>query len=97
MTRRSVVLCSLLVPSVAHAQTHAPTVPQKPTKPMIDAAERYFRDGVRFTEEGNYDAARVSFEAGYKLSGEPDFLHNLLGPPSDKGSLATPSASRSGI
>ena len=44
---------------------------------MIDAAERYFRDGVRFTEEGNYDAARVSFEAGYKLSGEPDFLHNL--------------------
>ena len=56
MTRRSVVLCSLLVPSVAHAQTHAPTVPQKPTKPMIDAAERYFRDGVRFTEEGNYDA-----------------------------------------
>jgi hypothetical protein len=64
--------------SVVHAQTIAPTVPQKPTKPMIDAAERYFRDGVRFTEEGNYDAARVSFEAGYKLSGEPDFLHNLL-------------------
>ena len=56
MTRRSVVLCSLLVPSVVHAQTVTPTVPQKPTKPMIDAAERYFRDGVRFTEEGNYDA-----------------------------------------
>ena len=42
--------------SIASAQTVAPTVPQKPTKPMIDAAERYFRDGVRFTEEGNYDA-----------------------------------------
>jgi tetratricopeptide (TPR) repeat protein len=71
-------LCAALAaPSVVHAQTIAPTVPQKPTKPMIDAAERYFRDGVRFTEEGNYDAARVSFEAGYKLSGEPDFLHNL--------------------
>ncbi len=67
----------LLSCSLASAQTVAPTVPQKPTKPMIDAAERYFRDGVRFTEEGNYDAARVSFEAGYKLSGEPDFLHNL--------------------
>jgi tetratricopeptide (TPR) repeat protein len=71
-------LCALLAArAVVHAQTIAPTVPQKPTKPMIDAAERYFRDGVRFTEEGNYDAARVSFEAGYKLSGEPDFLHNL--------------------
>ena len=70
-------LCAVFFASVVHAQTVAPTVPQKPTKPMIDAAERYFRDGVRFTEEGNYDAARVSFEAGYKLSGEPDFLHNL--------------------
>jgi tetratricopeptide (TPR) repeat protein len=55
---------------------------------MIDAAERYFRDGVRFTEEGNYDAARVSFEAGYKLSGEPDFLHNLSWTAERQGQLA---------
>ena len=75
--RLAAFLCAVSFASVVHAQTVAPTAPQKPTKPMIDAAERYFRDGVRFTEEGNYDAARVSFEAGYKLSGEPDFLHNL--------------------
>ena len=78
----------LLSCSLASAQTVAPTVPQKPTKPMIDAAERYFRDGVRFTEEGNYDAARVSFEAGYKLSGEPDFLHNLSWTAERQGQLA---------
>jgi hypothetical protein len=71
--RLAAFLCAVSFASVVHAQTVAPTAPQKPTKPMIDAAERYFRDGVRFTEEGNYDAARVSFEAGYKLSGEPDF------------------------
>ena len=49
------VVALLAAPSIVHAQPVA-TVPQKPTKPMIDAAERYFRDGVRFTEEGNYDA-----------------------------------------
>ena len=81
-------LCALSAASVAHAQPVLPTAPQKPTKPMIDAAERYFRDGVRFTEEGNYDAARVSFEAGYKLSGEPDFLHNLSWTAERQGQLA---------
>jgi hypothetical protein len=54
--RLAAFLCAVSFASVVHAQTVAPTVPQKPTKPMIDAAERYFRDGVRFTEEGNYDA-----------------------------------------
>ncbi len=48
----SLAIAMLLSLSQAIAQ---PTVPQKPTKPMIDAAERYFRDGVRFTEAGNYD------------------------------------------
>ena len=78
----------LALSTAAYAQTVALTVPQKPTKPMIDAAERYFRAGVRFTEEGNYDAARVSFEAGYKLSGEPDFLHNLSWTAERQGQLA---------
>ena len=55
MKRASVALV-LALSTAAYAQTVVPTVPQKPTKPMIDAAERYFRDGVRFTEEGNYDA-----------------------------------------
>jgi len=76
MRNLGVVLMAFAASSV-HAQTIAPTAPQKPTKPMIDAAERHFHDGVKFTEEGNYEAARVCFESGYKLSGEPDFLHNL--------------------
>ena len=54
--RLAAFLCAVSFASVVHAQTVAPTAPQKPTKPMIDAAKRYFRDGVRFTEEGNYDA-----------------------------------------
>ncbi len=86
--RLAAFLCAVSFASVVHAQSIAPTAPQKPTKPMIDAAERYFRDGVRFTEEGNYDAARVSFEAGYKLSGEPDFLHNLSWTAERQGQLA---------
>lgn len=67
------VLCLVLtLPLTAVAQSAAPIAPLKPTKPMIDAAERHFHDGVKFTEEGNYEAARVCFESGYKLSGEPD-------------------------
>jgi tetratricopeptide (TPR) repeat protein len=86
--RRALLLGSLLVGSVVHAQTITPTAPQKPTKPMIDAAERHFHDGVKFTEEGNYEAARVCFESGYKLSGEPDFLHNLSWTAERQGQLA---------
>ena len=81
-------LCAVSAASVAHAQTIAPTAPQKPTKPMIDAAERHFHDGVKFTEEGNYEAARICFESGYKLSGEPDFLHNLSWTAERQGQLA---------
>jgi tetratricopeptide (TPR) repeat protein len=77
-----------LAPALASAQTIAPTAPQKPTKPMIDAAERHFHDGVRFTEEGNYEAAKICFESGYKLSGEPDFLHNLSWTAERQGQLA---------
>lgn len=75
--RLAAFLCAAFFSSLVHAQAVAPTAPQRPTKPMIDVAERHFHDGVKFTEEGNYEAARVCFESGYKLSGEPDFLHNL--------------------
>ena len=87
---RRFLLISLLClsPVLASAQTIAPTAPQKPTKPMIDAAERHFHDGVRFTEEGNYEAAKICFESGYKLSGEPDFLHNLSWTAERQGQLA---------
>ena len=76
------------LPLSAFAQSATPTAPQKPTKPMIDAAERHFHDGVRFTEEGNYEAAKICFESGYKLSGEPDFLHNLSWTAERQGQLA---------
>ena len=75
----------------------SPTAPQRPTKPMIDVAERHFRDGVKFTEEGNHEAARVCFESGYKLSGEPDFLHNLLDRRASGAAFPTPSATPSDI
>ena len=87
MRNLGVVLMAFAASSV-HAQTIAPTAPQKPTKPMIDAAERHFHDGVRFTEEGNYEAAKICFESGYKLSGEPDFLHNLSWTAERQGQLA---------
>lgn len=86
--RLAFTLGSLLVCSAVHAQAVAPTAPQKPTKSMVAAAERYFRDGVEFTEEGNYSAARAAFEAGYALSLEPDFLHNLSWAAEREGKLS---------
>ena len=50
MSRLLLVYVLWLAPVLASAQTIAPTAPQKPTKPMIDAAERHFHDGVKFTE-----------------------------------------------
>ena len=86
--RLAFTLGSLLVCSAVHSQAVAPTAPQKPTKSMVAAAERYFRDGVEFTEEGNYSAARAAFEAGYALSQEPDFLHNLSWAAEREGKLS---------
>lgn len=54
--RRWVLCLVLTLPLTAVAQSAAPIALQKPTKPMIDAAERHFHDSVRFTEEGNYVA-----------------------------------------
>lgn len=86
--RTCVFLGILAAPVLCLAQSATPVAPQKPTKPMIAAAERHFHDGVKFTEEGNYEAARVCFESGYKLSGEPDFLHNLSWTAERQGQLA---------
>ena len=49
----------------------------KPAPQLMDAAQRHHEDGVRFFEAGNYEAARVEFEAGYKLDGKPAWLFNL--------------------
>ena len=61
--RRLFGCCELLSLVIAMGQTQV-TAPQKPTKPMFDAAERHFHDGVKFTEEGNYEADRVCFQSG---------------------------------
>ena len=42
-----------------------------------DAAIQHFRLGVEFYRLGNYEAARVEFEAAYGLSKMSDLLHNL--------------------
>ena len=81
---RLLVAAFLSISSLGHAQ---PT-PAEPTKSMLSAAQRYSRDGMQFAEEGNYSAARASFEAGYSLSREPDFLHNLSWIAERQGQLA---------
>ena len=50
---------------------------QRPSRPMIEAAQAHYLSGARFFEAGSYDAALVEFEAAFRLSGEADFLHNL--------------------
>lgn len=49
----------------------------KPAPQLMDAAQRHHEDGVRFFEAGNYEAARVEFEAALGLSKEPEVLFNL--------------------
>lgn len=41
------------------------------------AAHRHFESGVNFYRNGDYESARIEFEAGYRLSKLPDFLVNL--------------------
>lgn len=41
------------------------------------AAQRHFESGVNFYRNGDYESARIEFEAGYRLSKLPDFLVNL--------------------
>lgn len=45
--------------------------------PTMEAAKRHFDSGVSFYQAGDYEAARIELEAGYRLSKLPDFLVNL--------------------
>lgn len=45
--------------------------------PTLQAAQRHFESGVNFYKSGDYEAARIEFEAGHRLSKLPDFLVNL--------------------
>ena len=66
----------LLLASTAIAQPDLSPL-QRPSRPMIEAAQAHYQSGARFFESGSYDAALVEFEAAWRLSGEPDLLHNL--------------------
>ena len=66
----------LLIPAMASAQPDLSPL-QRPSRPMIEAAQAHYLSGARFFESGQYDAALVEFEAAWRLSGEPDLLHNL--------------------
>lgn len=73
--RLPLAFCLLLAGGTAHAQDLSPL--QRPSRPMREAAQTHYQSGARFFESGSYDAALVEFEAAWRLSGEPDLLHNL--------------------
>jgi len=75
MMRLPVAFCLLLAGGTAHAQDLSPL--QRPSRPMIEAAQAHYRSGSQFFESKQFDAALVEFEAAWRLSGEPDLLHNL--------------------
>ena len=64
------------IQSIALAQPDLSPL-QRPSRPMIEAAQQHYLSGTRFFEAGSWDAALVEFSAGFQLSGERDFLHNL--------------------
>ena len=53
-----------------------------------DAARKHFDTGIEFFNSGQYDAARVEFEAGLKLNGRPEWLFNLAKVAQHQGKLA---------
>ena len=63
--------------SFAHATEPELSPLQRPSRPMIEAAQAHYLSGARFFESGSYDAALVEFEAAFRLSGESDFLFNM--------------------
>jgi hypothetical protein len=76
MRRISLSAVFVLVPVLVHAQPDLSPL-QRPSRPMMEAAQQHFRSGTRFYEEGSWDAALVEFEASWRLSGEADLLHNI--------------------
>jgi hypothetical protein len=63
---------SLFLGSLCNAQPDLSPL-QRPSRPMIEAAQQHYLSGTRFFEAGSWDAALVEFSAGFQLSGERDF------------------------
>ena len=76
MSRALRIAALVLFPCIALAQPDLSPL-QRPSRPMIEAAQQHYLTGSRFFETGQYDAALVEFEAAFRLSGESDFLHNI--------------------
>jgi tetratricopeptide (TPR) repeat protein len=65
-------------PAPAQGATSATAgAPRDPTPEELEEAKRSFESGVKFFNVANYEAARASFEAAYKLSRFPALLYNL--------------------
>lgn len=64
--------------SIGIAQAQPDLSPlQRPSRPMIEAAQQHYLSGTRFFEQSQWDAALVEFSASFQLSGERDLLHNI--------------------
>ncbi|MBL8631949.1 MAG: hypothetical protein JNM40_01910, partial [Myxococcales bacterium] len=74
--KASIAVVAVFVPALALAQADI-TALQRPSRPMREAAQAHYRSGTQFFESKQFDAALVEFEAAYRLSAEPDLLHNL--------------------
>ncbi len=66
----------LLLPAFAEAQPDLSPL-QRPSRPMIEAAQQHYLTGTRFFEQGQWDASLVEFTASFQLSGERDLLFNI--------------------
>ena len=71
MSRYAILLPLLCASVVTHAQPDLSPL-QRPSRPMIEAAQQHYLTGTRFFEEGQWDASLVEFTASFQLSGERD-------------------------
>lgn len=70
-TRRLLLVALLSIAPLGGAQAEE----EEPA--TVQAAQRHFDSGVQFYAAGDYESARIEFEAGFRLSKLPDFLVNL--------------------
>ena len=55
---RGISLIAVFVPVVSYAQPDLSPL-QRPSRPMIEAAQQHYLTGTRFFEEGQWDASLV--------------------------------------
>ena len=71
------------------AATPPASAPPAPNDDQLDSlAQHHFRAGAEMYQSGQYEAARIEFEAAYKILPLPDLLHNLSMVAEQQGRLA---------